>query len=408
MKKIKLFLVLFYGVCYSQLKIESTDFEKIAVGGRAEFTKWNVSEKRPLIIVNGIEFRNKDFDNLDPNVIEKFDILKDEVAIEKYGTKAIDGVVLITLKKDTFHKYRRLLKSKAHKEKKTTEVIFDKNKYNIVLSGFIKEEFNQILPKVMITNLTKKEVYYSDSLGNYKINIAKSDLINFSKKGFESQKIRIQKDTTANITLKIKTTPDEIMIMKPVIYLYPTSKTDILINLDFNGKMLTTFPKYEQNWNVTAYPDGRIFDKKTNRFYSSLFWDGIQNFPAEHYNYQSGFVVSKNNLTNFLIEKLEYIGLNNIETNEFLQFWLPILEKNETNFIHFYVNEAYDVISKNTIVPKPDSEIRLFMEFYSLNEPLKISEQKLQTTERKGFTVVEWGGSDVSEPINERKKLKLQ
>ena len=112
-------------------------------------------------------------------------------------------------------------------------------------------------------------------------------------------------------------------------------------------------------------------------------------------------------MTAFLIEKLEYIGLNTMETNEFVQFWLPILEKNETNFIHFFVNSEYDVISKNTIFPKPDTEIRLFMEFYELKEPLKISEQKLQKTERKGFTIVEWGGSDVTEPVNEINRLKL-
>ena len=75
----------------------------------------------------------------------------------------------------------------------------------------------------------------------------------------------------------------------------------------------------------------------------------MQTFPKEHYNYPSGFVVSKNDLTHFLIEKLENIGLNNWETNEFVQFWLSILEKNETNFIHFYVNADYDVISKNNV-----------------------------------------------------------
>ena len=409
MKKIKLIIVLFYGVCQAQLNVEPTDFEKIAVGGRAEFTKWNISEQRPLTIVNGIELRNKSgaFYKIDPNDIDKFEVLKGEKAIEKYGYRAIDGAILVTLKKNTFRKYRRLLKSYANSNKTTSEVIFDKNKYNIILNGVVKDEFNQEIANALVTNLTKKETYYTDSLGNYKINIAKNDLINFSKKGFESQKFRIQKDTIVNVVLKVQTTPDVIMIKKPVIYLYPTAKTDISISIDFKGKMLTTFPKYEQNWNVIGNPDGRIFDKKTNRFYSSLFWDGTQNFPKEHYHYQFGFVVSKNDLTSFLIEKLEHIGLNTTETNEYVQFWLPILEKNETNFIHFFVNSEYDVISKNTIFPKPDTEIRLFMEFYELKKPLKISEQKLQKTERKGFTIVEWGGSDVTEPVNEINRLKL-
>lgn len=296
MKKIKLFLVIFYGVCQAQLNVEQTNFEKIAVGGRAEFTKWNITEQRPLMIVNGIEIANKSgaFVKIDPNDIDKIDILKDEKAIEKYGYRAIDGAILVTLKKDTFRKYRRLLKSNSNSDKTTSEVIFDKNKYNIILNGVVKDEYNLGIAKALVTNLTKKETYYTDSLGNYKINIAKNDLINFSKKGFESQKIRIQKDTIVNITLKNQTTPDVIMVKKPVIYLYPKEKTDISIKIDFKGKILTTFPKYEQNWNLIGYPDGQIFDKKTNRFYSSLFWDGTQTFPKEHYNYQSGFVVSKN------------------------------------------------------------------------------------------------------------------
>ena len=197
------------------------------------------------------------------------------------------------------------------------------------------------------------------------------------------------------------------MIKKPVIYLYPTQKQDISIGIDFKGKLLTTFPKYDNNWSVTAYPDGRIFNAKTNRYYNSLFWDGTQNFPKKHYQYKSGFVVSKNDLTDFLIEKLEYLGLNNFETNDFVQYWLPILEKNETNFIHFYVNDDYDVISKNNISPKPDTSIRIFMEFYGLDKSIEISEQNLSKTERKGFTIVEWGGSDVSEVLKELNNLKL-
>lgn len=407
MKNIKLLLVLFYGVCYAQLKVEPTNFEKIAVGGRAEYNKVFKLEVKQLIFINGIEVRKKDFDKVDPADIEKFDVLKDEMAVEKYGTRATDGVIMITTKKNKFRKYKKLLKYNATTEVTIAKPIYDKNQYNIVLQGVINDYLNKGISKAVVTNLSKKEVYYSDSLGNYKINISKNDLINFSKQGFESQKIRVKTDTTANIILKVQTTPDVIMVKKPVIYLYPKEKTDISINIDFNGKLLTTFPKYDGIWTVTAYPNGRIFDKKTNRFYSSLFWDGSQNFSDEHYNYQSGFVVSKNNLSSFLIEKLEYIGLSNLETNEFVQYWLPILEKNETNFIHFYVNSEYDVISKNTIIPKPDTEIRLFMDFYGLDKPIEIPEQKLQKTERKGFTVVEWGGSDVTEPVNEINRLKL-
>ena len=81
---------------------------------------------------------------------------------------------------------------------------------------------------------------------------------------------------------------------------------------------------------------------------------------------------------------------NNSETNDFVQYWLPILEKNEMNFIHFYVNDDYYVISINNISPKPDTSIRIFMEFYGLDKSIEISEQILSKTERKGFTIVSY------------------
>lgn len=196
---------------------------------------------------------------------------------------------------------------------------------------------------------------------------------------------------------------NNIIIKKPVIYLYPKEKIDITLQIDFRGKLLTTFPKYDNEWKVTAFPDGKILDKKSNRYYTSLFWDGEIKFPQEHYNYQSGFEVSKNDLTEFLIEKLEILGLNTFETNDFIQYWLPILEKNQTNFIHFLVNEDYNVISLNNIFPKPDTQIRIFMEFYKLENKTNLPEQKLERKIRDGFTVVEWGGSDVSSEM----KFKL-
>lgn len=409
MKNIKLILILFFGVMASQLKAQSTDFEKIAVGGRAEYTKLNSSEHPPLFIINGIELRKKAFGNIDPNDIEKVDILKDEKAIEKYGDKGKYGVVLITLKKNKFKKYKKLLKSNANTEERTSDTIFEKNQYNMIISGVVKDCEKLSLPGANITIKGTKKQTIANIDGEFIINANINDTLIFSYIGYETKERVVQNNDTIKIVLKELKNPEDIIVIakKPVIYLYPTKKTDITINLDFNGKLLTTFPKYEKNWSVTGFLDGQIFDKKTNRFYSSLFWDGTQKFPVEHYNYQSGFVVSKNDLSSFLIEKLEYIGLNNTETNEFVQFWLPILEKNDLNFIHFRINSDYDIISTNNVFPKPDTSIRVFMEFYGLEKPIEISQQQLSKTERKGFTLVEWGGSDVSEPINELKKLKL-
>ncbi|PJJ07971.1 TonB-dependent receptor-like protein [Flavobacterium sp. 1] len=402
MRNLKIITFLLIAISTTQIKAQTEDLEATAIQAKHLYTQLCAKEKNPLYVVNGIVFNNSvsSLADIKPEDIEKIDVLKDVAAKEKYGDKGTDGVIVITLRKSAKNRYKKLLKDIA---KDSAE---DINHYDLIISGVISDIENKHISNVIISNLTKREAYYSDSLGSYKINVGKNDFINFSKKGFRSLTVKATHQTIPNIVLK-KRTLNEIIIEKPVIYLYPTKKTDITFSLDFNGKLLTTFPKYESNWEVTAYPDGRIFEKKTKRFYNSLFWDGNQKFSDNHYQYKSGFVVSKNDLTVFLIEKLEIMGLNNLEINEFVQYWLPVLEKNETNFIHFYVNSDYDVISKNIVFPKPDTSIRIFMDFYGLDEKIKIQEQKLVKQERKGFTLVEWGGSDVTAPVNELKSLKL-
>ncbi|WP_310555107.1 TonB-dependent receptor plug domain-containing protein [Flavobacterium sp.] len=370
---------------------------------------------KPLFIVDGIPFDNNNEINggsgssnlgthptINPDDIESVTVVKGEQAIKLYGSKAHVGVILITTKKGN-----RL------------EAIKTTNRRKIKLKGTITDCENNTISNVDIFNLNTKETFKSDSTGKYTIKAYEKNLLQFSKNDFESQRILIQKKKEINISLKMKPTIQgikskgvktefgngQIILRKPVIYLYPKEKTDIDFQLNFKGELLTTFPKYDKNWTLTAYPDGKIFDKKTNRFYTSLFWDGKFDFPKEHYNYKEGFVVSKNNLNTFLIEKLEHIGLNTFETNDFMQYWLPILEKNEINFIHFRVNTDYDLISKNIVNPKPDTSIRVFMDFYALDKIMEFQEQILPKTERKGFTLIEWGGSDVSIPVKERNNL---
>ena len=82
--------------------------------------------------------------------------------------------------------------------------------------------------------------------------------------------------------------------------------------------MLTTFPKLIGKWDLTAYPDGKIFDKGSNRFYNSLFWDGTLLLPQKYYSFKNGLIELKKNLSFFLIEKLELLGLNQFKTNDFV------------------------------------------------------------------------------------------
>ena len=45
--------------------------------------------------------------------------------------------------------------------------------------------------------------------------------------------------------------------------------------------------------------------------------------------------------------------------------------------------------------PKPDSIIRVMMSYKGLDKPINVREQKLKAADRTGFTVVEWGGTEI-------------
>lgn len=187
--------------------------------------------------------------------------------------------------------------------------------------------------------------------------------------------------------------PQIIQAYKPAIYLYPTHETTVTVKHVFKGTIGTTYPAYNDGWEVVATPDGSLRNTKDSRSYEYLFWEGKYRFPDEHFKYTTGFVVKKAATQEFLWEKLALIGLNNKEINDFVVYWLPHLEQNEANFIHFWINDDIDHSSTLTVSPGPDSRIRLYMEFKAVEPGFTIPPQVLQSLPRKGFTLVEWGGA---------------
>ena len=178
---------------------------------------------------------------------------------------------------------------------------------------------------------------------------------------------------------------------KPVIYLYPTKEEVIDVKLEYKGELTITYPEYKDGWKVKAKPDGTLINMEDNREYSYLFWEGISDLG---WNISEGFVVKNEDTVDFLQEKLEYMGLTQKEYNEFIVYWLPILQENKYNLIYF-AGEEYDEYAKLNINPKPDSILRVMMVFKALDKPVEIKEQKLEQFNREGFTVVEWGGTKI-------------
>lgn len=68
------------------------------------------------------------------------------------------------------------------------------------------------------------------------------------------------------------------------------------------------------------------------------------------------------------------------------------------NLITFQ-GDAYTESAKLNITPSPDSILRIFMTYISLDSAVDIEPQELSTFERKGFTVVERGGTEINSNI---------
>lgn len=184
--------------------------------------------------------------------------------------------------------------------------------------------------------------------------------------------------------------PEPNVAYKPVIYLYPERETDVSVNLNLNGELTCTYPAYGNGWKVTASPDGTLTDAK-GQTYNYIYWEGKTNIQ---YDFSKGFCVKGEDTATFLEVALEKLGLTRREANEFIVFWLPMMEQNPYNVISFQT-DIYTDAAKLDIAPAPDTLIRVFMAWQKADAIVEIPEQELSAPERKGFTVVEWGGTEI-------------
>ena len=183
---------------------------------------------------------------------------------------------------------------------------------------------------------------------------------------------------------------------KPVIYLYPQQKQKVKVELNYKWKIIADYPEYDEEikgWEVEAYPDSRVIDLRDGKEYSYLFWEWKPSKKID-WNLDTGFIVKWKDAREFLREKLEYLGLTPKEYNEFIVYWYPKMMNNEYNLIHF-ATKKYTDSAPLKITPKPDSMLRVFMIMKSVEKNTKIKPQILDKFERKGFSVIEWGGTEL-------------
>lgn len=287
----------------------------------------------------------------------------------------------------------------------------------IVIKGTVLDgEFGGGLPGANIKIKGETNTISTDLEGHYSISVKDSNsILIFSSIGFICQEIKVGNNCQIDLTLKKKVVQIDDYIKdrktgqsyndvtgKPIIYLYPSKETNINVKIKYAGILQTTYPLYNNGWKVKASPNGDIINLTDNKEYSYLFWDGLTDYSESQLTYDNGFVIASDSALHFLQNVLPTMGLKPKEFNEFIVYWLPFLQANRLNFIHFRTGEDYDIISKNEVNPKPDSQIRIFIEFKAVDSMFKVKPQIFKSLPRQGFTLVEWGGSLLKKPIKVR------
>lgn len=186
---------------------------------------------------------------------------------------------------------------------------------------------------------------------------------------------------------------------KPAIYIYPPEKVDLTVKLHTKGKITVSDPLYdpEMGWKITAYPDGTI-RKCDNETMIQCF-----NYPYLYYEANlkdvsqtnEGKVIRAEDLKKYLSSELTKLGLNMKEKEDFLEYWIPRLEK--VNAPYFFIRrmENHDIenLEPLEISAHIDTSLRIRFYFKPLDYPLSVPPQPQSTVPiRNGFAVVEWGG----------------
>ena len=108
---------------------------------------------------------------------------------------------------------------------------------------------------------------------------------------------------------------------------------------------------------------------------------------------KEGFVVKGSDTVSFLEEKLELLGLNEREINEFIVYWINKIEDNNYNYIYFKTTDEINNYMPLEFSKDPDTLIRVVVDIKPLKKEIKVKPQELKSVKRSGFTIVEWGAS---------------
>jgi hypothetical protein len=211
----------------------------------------------------------------------------------------------------------------------------------------------------------------------------------------KSDSIILEGGTKTTISVYFKSSSQNQLMKKPVIYYYGENKDSVSIKLKIKGELTFTYPMYNEAWKFQSDTNGNI--SINNKQYPYLFWEGNCVLPTFDIDKDDGFYISREELVPFLETNLLTMGFTSKEATDFITFWAPQMVIHDVVFIHFYFKETIDAFATLNVHPKPESVFRLYMLWqasaYSYNST---KPQKIPTFKRKGTTLIEWGGCEIT------------
>lgn len=191
-------------------------------------------------------------------------------------------------------------------------------------------------------------------------------------------------------------------VKKPVIYIYSDEdNTPVDVSVELTDEVIgCVYPQNDNklgeksaSWSVIANKDGTLKDTESGRELYSLYWES--NRPVDkNYNIKTGYCIPGSDTGEFLYHMLEMQGLTDKEAEEFIIYWLPQMQNNKYNIISFDTTD-YTKEAKLNISEDVDTLIRVNMTFKASDEPVELEPETYEPIERTGFTVVEWGGTEI-------------
>ena len=136
---------------------------------------------------------------------------------------------------------------------------------------------------------------------------------------------------------------------------------------------------------------GSTLNNQINVNYSYIYWDAaipnnLITVPKE------GYSVAYSGLSEFLTTLLPRLGLNRQEAKDFIDYWTAQLPKSNYYFIGIIPQMQINTLAPLIINPKPDSILRVTLFFKPLEEDKFVTAPKIESFNRHGFSVIEWGG----------------